>query len=211
MSFLFGGARKTDTDPCKSSLNQLRRATRSMDREEIKSKAEEKVIVACINKLAKEQKIDLCKSKAKELIRLRVHRKRLMTMKCHMSTLAHQLSTVQSAGVMRDTIMKTSALLKKMNNCFDAKTMHKMILEFEGNSTHFKDGQEILEETLDSVFETDNEGENIDAEISSIFEELHLNLQLLPGNEHPLCPTQPSTEMGSLEERLEKLKMNRIN
>ena len=57
-------------DPVKEHLKDLRHATRSMDREDIKAAAQEKTLAASITKLAKEQRLDLCKAKAKELARL---------------------------------------------------------------------------------------------------------------------------------------------
>jgi division protein CdvB (Snf7/Vps24/ESCRT-III family) len=206
MSFLFGGAPQVKKDPVRDHQRELRHATRSMDREELKTGAQEKSLAASIVKLAKEQRIDLCKAKAKELVRLRAHRHRLVTMKGHMSTLQHQLSTVQSAKVMQETMAKTTHLLRSLNTRLDAKTIHRMLLEFERQSVTFTDGQEILESTLDGIFESEDEQANTDQAVAGVFHELGLELEMgmaRPSDE--LCSLVPPSEE-ALEERLKNLR-----
>ena len=182
MSFLFGGGPQVKKDAVKDYQRELRHSTRSMDREEIKAAANEKALISSITKHAKEQRIDLCRVKAKELIRLRAHRQRLVTMKGHMTTLQQQLSTVQSAKIMQETMAKTSKLLKGLNGRLDAKGIYKMLLEYEKQSTSFTDGQEILEQNLDSIFETENEQANTDEAVASVFQELGVESQMGMGN-----------------------------
>lgn len=205
MSFLFGGAPKVKRDPIKEYQQDLRKSVRSMDREDIKAAAQEKVLITGMQKLANEQRLDLCKLKAKELIRLRAHRSRLMTMKGHLSTLQQQLATVGSAKIMQETVAKTTHLLRGLNQRLDARSIHKMLLEFERNSTAFQDGQEILEETLDDIFETDNEQAVTDQAVSGIFQELGFDMLELMGKPEPQPGQETSQE--SLENRLERLKM----
>jgi len=207
MSFLFGGARKVNKDPVKDYQKELRHATRSMDREDINAANQEKVLASAITKFAKENKVDICKTKAKELVRLRAHRGRLATMKGHMSTLSQQLSTVQSAKVMQETMAKTTQLLRNLNTRMDAKAIHKMLLEYERQSIQFTDSQEVLEETLDGVFETENEQADTDQAVAGIFEELKLNIELGMGSAHdhsihPKMLVNPE----DLDTRLERLK-----
>ncbi len=178
MSFLFGGGQQVKKDPVRDYLKELRHATRSMDREEMKAIGQEKVLVSGITKLAREQRIDLCKIKARDLVRLRAHRNRLMTMKGHMTTLQNQLSTVQSAKVMQETIAQTTKLLRGLNQKLDAKSVHKMLIEFERQNSEFSDGQVILEESLDNMFELENEQAETEQAVCSIFQELGLETQI---------------------------------
>jgi len=208
MAFLFGGARKANSEPIKDYQRELRKAIRTMDREDMKGALEEKTLINIITKQAREQKYDICKTKAKELIRLRAHRARLATMKGHMSTLSHQLSTVQSAKVMQETLTKTTHLLKGLNNRLDAKAIFKMLTEFERQSHQFSDTQGVLEETLDSIFETDNEQAMTEDAVSGIFEELKLNIELDLSRakaDHSLHPLYSDTDLAS---KLQNLKTN---
>jgi division protein CdvB (Snf7/Vps24/ESCRT-III family) len=206
MSFLFGGAPKVAKDPVKDYQRDLRHAVRSMDREDIKAVAQEKVLLASLTKLAQEQRVDLCKAKAKEMVRLRAHRNRLATMKGHMTTLSQQLSTVQSARLMQETMTKTTLLLKKLNTRMDASSIHRLLLEFERQSTAFSDGQEIVEQTLDGIFETDDEQNITEDAVTSVLQEVGLDLRLGMASSGQVPSGLETVEVGDLEARLQNLK-----
>ena len=207
MSFLFGGASPNKKDLVKEYQKDLRTSMRSIDREESKAASQEKILVANINKLAKERRFDICKAKAKELIRLRAHRSRLVTMKGYVSTLQYQLASMQSAKVVQETMAKTTHLLCSLNTSVDAKAIHNMLLEFERQSLAFGNKQEVLEETLDGIFEADNEQSSTDQALASVFQELGLEIEMSLGrptetNQHNLHHTIPVSE---LEARLQNL------
>ena len=207
MSFLFGGAPQTKKDPVRDYQKDLRHATRSMEREDIKAVMQEKNLIASITKHAKEQRMDLCKIKAKELVRLRAHRSRLTTMKGHMATLAQQLSTVQGAKVMQETMAKTTHLLRNLNARLDAKAIHRMLMEYERQSATFSDGQEILEQTLDGMFEAEDEQSATDEAVSVIFDELGLEMALdLKTSTAKQTPAATAIGEEDLEARLQKLR-----
>jgi hypothetical protein len=205
MSFLFGGAPQVKKDPVRDYQKELRHATRSMDREEIKTASQEKILLSSITKLAKDQRLDLCKTKAKELVRLRAHRHRLVTMKGHMATLQHQLSTVNSAKVMQETMAKTTHLLRSLNSRLDAKAIHRMLMEFERQSVTFTDGQEILENTLDGIFEAENEQASTDQAVAGVFQELGLEIEMNLGNAGGGLGVSSISDV-DLAERLQSLK-----
>lgn len=206
MSFLFGGEKTSKSDHVKDHLRDLRHAQRSMDREEIKACLQEKVLTVLIKKNANEQRIDICRTKAKELIRLRSHRSRLATMKGHMSTLSHQLSTVQSAAKMQETVLRTTSVLKSLNTKIDAKGVHRMLLEFERHNSQFTMNQEVLEETLDKTFETEGEPEAMDDAISGVFSELGLDLSASMGRVGTDVKQSHEVSIDEIETRLHRLK-----
>lgn len=206
MSFLFGGAPKVAKDPVKDYQRDLRHAVRSMDREDLKAVAQEKNLLASLTKLAQDQRVDLCKAKAKELVRLRAHRSRLATMKGHMTTLSQQLATVQSAKIMQETMKKTTLLLKKLNTRMDASSIHRLLLEFERQSTAFSDGQEVVEQTLDGIFETENEQSVTEEAVASVLQEVGLDLKLGMASSARGSVGLESVEIENLEIRLQNLK-----
>jgi division protein CdvB (Snf7/Vps24/ESCRT-III family) len=202
MSFLFGGAPQEKKDPVKDYQRDLRHSTRSMDREDLKAAQQERSLMTSISKLARDQRLDLCKAKAKELVRLRAHRHRILTMKGHMATLQQQLSTVQSAKLMQDTMAKTARLLRGLNARLDAKSMHRLLMEFERQSVGFQDGQSILEESLDGIFEAEDEQANTDQAVAGIFQELGLELHMGMGSAASSLGQQET----DLDARLQNLK-----
>lgn len=184
MAFIFGGAparapaeRGRPPDPFREHQRELRRGVRTLEREDLKAAQTEKTYKTEITRLARDQRLDLCKAKAREMIRLRCHRARLGTIRFHMNSLAQQLTTMQGAQQLQGVMARTTRLLQGLNRAMDPRAVHRMLLEFERQSAAMADGQEILHETLDAVFETDDEATATDDAMAQVFQELGLDVQ----------------------------------
>jgi hypothetical protein len=209
MAFLFGGggsgkSSESKLDPIKEYQRDLRHAQRSMDREDIKAASQERVLLADILRQAKEQRLDQCKARARELIRLRSHRARLGVMKGHMTTLGQQLSAVQGAQNMQAIMGKTTKLLQGLNRKMDAKTVHRMLMEYESQSSAFVSSQEVVDETLDSLFEVDGESEATDEAMLKVFQEIGLDLSATMSSARPVLDL-PGVD--GIESRISKLRV----
>lgn len=209
MAFIFGGNTQGSAqkvDPVRDYQRELRHAKRGMDREDLKAAAQERVIVADITRQAKEQRLDQCKSRARDLIRLRSHRSRLDTMKGHMTALSQQLSAVQGAKSMHEIMGKTTRLLQGLNKTMDPRAVHRMLIDFERQSSTFSASQEVVEETLDSMFEVDGEQEATDEAMASVFQELGLDLSFNMSSAQPLMDLQAMPDVTDIEARLNNLR-----
>ena len=211
MAFLFGGGKAlgaAKVDPIKEYQRDLRHAQRSMDREDLKAAAQERSLLADILRQAKDRKLDQCKARVRELIRLRGHRARMSTMKGHMTSLGQQLTTVQGAKSMQGIMSKTNRLLQGLNKTMDARAVHRMLIDYERQSSTFTASQEVVEETLDSMFETDGEQEATDDAMRGVFEELGLDLAADFGAARaaPSRQQQDDVDLADIEARLSRLR-----
>ena len=174
MAFLFGGERKTRADPVKAHQLEIRRAVRSMEREEARAAAADKALTNEIVACAREQKLGQCKAKAKQLVRSRAHRARLGGMRAQLSALGQQVEAVRGTQHMHSVMEQTTALMKTLNQRVNPRACHRQLVEFERQNAAFSMGQEVMQETLDAVFEADDEQEASDDALSGIFMELGL-------------------------------------
>ena len=211
MAFLFGGGKHQGSakqNPVKELQRELRHTQRSMEREEQKAAGQERALLADIVRQAKERKMDQCRGRVKELIRLRGHRARISTIKGHMTSLGQQLATVQSAQSMQAVMGKTSRLLQGLNKSMDAKGMHRLLMDYERQTSTFTASQEVVEETLDSMFETDGEQEATDDAMRGVFEELGLDLAAQFGAARAASSSrqQADVDLADIEARLSRLR-----
>lgn len=174
MSFLFGGGRPTQSNTLKSYASEIRKHIRSMQREETKSTQSEKNIIKEIKALANKQEINMAKIKAKELVRTRTFRKRLAITQQGLSCLAQELSIMQSSQQTQEILEKTTKILHALNSKMDIGSTYKMLMEFDRQNTTMAEKQEIVDDSLDSMFDTDDS--EIDSTMSSVFEELGLGI-----------------------------------
>ena len=215
MAFLFGGAptkaaaaAARPPNPFREHQRDLRHGVRALEREDAKAARDERACRSEILRHARDQRLDLCKAKAREMIRMRCHRARLGTIKFHMNTIAQQLSTMQGSQQLQTVMAKTTCLLQGLNRSMDPRAVHRMLCEFERQSTLMTDSQEVLQETLDSMFETEDEGAATDQAMAQVFQELGLDVEgrlgALSARVAPAPQDPPSTE--ELDERLSRLR-----
>lgn len=174
MAFLFGGEHKVRSDPVREHQQEIKRAIRAMDREEARAVVADKALTKEIVAHARGQKLHQCKSKAQELVRFRAHRARMANMRGHLSSLGQQLDAVKGTQQIHQVMENATWLMRSLNQRIDPKASHRLLTEFERQTTAFSAGQEVIHETLDSVFEADDEQEASDDALSGIFTELGL-------------------------------------
>jgi charged multivesicular body protein 2A len=155
-----------------------------------------------LSRHARDSKIELATSKAKEMVRLRAHRARLYTMKEHMIGLAQQLQAVQSSSKMQETIAVTVKMLQGLNARFDAPNVARMLAEFEKQSVLITNKQEIVEDTLDSAFEADNESDATSEAVLNVLQEAGLDLRSKLGT----CGNGSADDIEDLDARLQRLR-----
>jgi division protein CdvB (Snf7/Vps24/ESCRT-III family) len=210
MAFLFGGAPPKESsgraaNPFREHQRELRCGIRTLEREDVRAQRSDGAYKLEIMKLARDQRLDLCKVKAKEMIRMRAHRTRIGTIKFHMNTLAGQLTTMQSAQQLQAIMGKTTRLLQGLNRSMDPRAVHRMLSEFERQHAMMGDSQEVLQETLDSVFESENEAAETDDAMSQVFQELGLDMQGKLNAPPRSASSDPVTE-DELDARLNRLR-----
>ena len=123
-------------------------------------------------------------------------------MKGHMASLDRQLATVQGGRQIQSALLKTTQIMGDMKRALDPRAVHRMLHEFERQSTALSMGQEVVEETLDTVFEVDGESDATDDAMVSVFAELGLDLSI--ASRGSVAPS-PATDT-DMEERLARLR-----
>lgn len=207
MAFLFGGGRpvpRRPVDPVREHRLELQRGIRAMDREDLKAVRSEALLKKEIEAHARRQRYDLCQSKARDLVRLRAHRERLSHMKGHMGSLDRQLVSVQGGQQIQSVLLKATQVMRDVNARLDPRAVHRMLHEFERHSSSLSMGQQVVEETLDSVFEVDGEGEAVDDAVAGVFLELGLD-SVLVANSRPTAADARSSDC-DIEARLARLR-----
>jgi charged multivesicular body protein 2A len=202
MAFLFGGGRPSGQDSLRDYQRKIAGSARGMGREIAKLDAQEKVMLRELSKCGSEGKLEVATTKAKEMVRLRAHRARLYTMKGNMAGLAQQLQTVQSSAKIQETIALTAKMLQGLNARFDAPSVARMLAEFEKQNALITHKQEVVDDTLDSAFEVDGEGDATNDAVLDVLQEAGLDLR------NRLAPTSSRVpaDVEDLDARLQRLR-----
>jgi len=199
MAAFFGGARPTQQTTLKFYTRELNRHVRSMEREVHSNTLKEKQVISDIKKYANKNDVNMAKLKAKELIRSRAYSKQLLVMQQGLMSLSQQLSIIQSSQKGHDILSKATTIIQALNNKLDLSSAYKMLSEFERQNTVMQEKQEIIQESMENIFELDET--DIDNTVSQVFEEIGLSFTQL-GKPHSLSEPQ------DVDERFNRLLMS---
>lgn len=206
MSFLFGGGRPSQHDTIKHYQREINRHVRAMERENTKSLQAEKPLTQDIKKYVQKNDLHMAKLKAKELIRARNFRKRLCTTQQGLVGLAQQLSIIQTSKHSQEVLSKTTRILQALNSKMDLSSTYKMLRDFEQESVLLDEKTEVVNETMDGIFEIEND--EVDYTLTSVFEELGLDVAGIL-NKNTTLEVKASQPIDDIEERFARLTANK--
>ena len=83
---------------------------------------------------------------------------------------------MESTQKSNEVLAKASKILQALNSKMDLKQTYHMLQEFEKETQVMNEKQEFVNESLDSVFETDEQ--DVDQTLRGVFEELGLQVTL---------------------------------
>ena len=205
MAFLFGGARQTSSNTLKDYQRKMASSARGMEREIARMDMQETSLQRELAKCAKDNKLDTASAKAKEIVRLRAHRSRLYMVKGHMTGLSQQLQSVQSTGKIQETMAMTAQMLQALNSRFDASGVARMLAEFEKQNAQMQAKQEVINDTLDSGFEADDEQDCCNEAVIGVLTEAGLDVQSRLDSARSSHPSLSCVDI-DIAQRLERLR-----
>mmetsp|Transcript_12125 Transcript_12125/g.23910 ORF Transcript_12125/g.23910 Transcript_12125/m.23910 type:complete len:212 (+) Transcript_12125:145-780(+) len=210
MSFLFGGKKKTPDELMREYTRSIQKSTREIERERTKLQTQEKKIIADIKKAAKDGQMGPVKIMAKDLVRTRGQITKFYGMKCQMQAVGLRLQTIKSTQGMTDAMKGAARAMKSMNAQVDAKSMARILQDFEKESALMDDKQEMMDDAIDDTFEAEDEEGAINDVIGQVLAEIGIDMgaqmDLAPGGK-PVQQAAAETEGEmSLEDRLANLR-----
>ena len=181
MAFLFGGARPTGADAIRDFQREVKSSIRGTDREVGKLNVAERTLLRDLKRCGADSNVELARVKARELIRMRAQRSRLFTLKSNMSGLAQRLGELHGSARTTETLARTTRMLQSLNGRMDTAAVTQMLAQFQRHSDLMGNRQEIIEETLESAFETDGEAAATDDALLAVFREAGVDASLSLG------------------------------
>ena len=210
MAFLFGGDKqKPAADPMREQEGQLRASVRSLERIDAKSVADEQKLVREMKVLAKQGNVKGCEARARDLVRLRATRDKLGSTKQHLVGLQRQIHVMQGTQTLQKTLGATTKLLRDLNTQMNPQAMGRVLMDFERQNALFTDQQELMHDTMQEVFEAEDEGVAAGDAVAQVMAEFQLDtaLQMARASVSQSVPVPaPVGEDDELLRRLERLR-----
>ena len=128
--FGFGGKKLTVKETAKKGKREITRGQRQLDRERAGLEREERKLKAEIKKAAKAGRKSQLRILAKDLVRIRKSKDKLLQMRCNMGAMKTRTTTMAATATIANSMKNTTKTMKAMNKQMDVGKMQDQMAEF---------------------------------------------------------------------------------
>jgi len=185
----------------------LDRTIRDLERERVRMQAQEKKTIAEMRKLARQNQMDAVKIMARDLVRTRRYITKFYEMKAEMQAVSLRLQTMKSTQTMTQCMKGVTKAMIGMNQQLNLPAMQRIMMEFEKQNEIMEMKQELVNDTIDDVMDSDGMEEKESNEmIGQILDEIGLDFNNKVGTGKLQSAEEAAPEEEDLQARLEKLR-----
>lgn len=172
MSWFGSKPKPTSKEMLRETKRELKKGERSMDREMRDMEKEERKLIAEIKMHAKKGDKGSATILAKNLVRMRQQKQKLLMSKTTMRGIGMQATTMNASATMAKAMGTASKAMGSMNAAIDPMKLQATMQQFATEQEKFGVTSEMMDDTLDSMFEDDDE--EVDGVVDQVFTELGL-------------------------------------
>eukprot|EP01060_Flectonema_neradi_P028357 TRINITY_DN380_c2_g1_i1.p1 TRINITY_DN380_c2_g1~~TRINITY_DN380_c2_g1_i1.p1 ORF type:complete len:205 (+),score=50.84 TRINITY_DN380_c2_g1_i1:54-668(+) len=162
------GKKKTVEQQCKESKREINHGARGMEREVSKLDRQEKEMMAEIKRLAAKGDVAGAKVIGKQVVQLRDQKKRMMTMKTHMTGMASKTTTMAAQSKQLEMMKKTTGIMSQVNANINVGEVNKIMQQFALQNHQMNVTEDMMDQALDGLDDMDDlddETENVMGQI----------------------------------------------
>jgi charged multivesicular body protein 2A len=210
MSFLsIFGNKKTPEQMMREYKRTLDKTIRDLERERVKMQAQEKKLLQDMRKMAKQNQMEAVKIMARDLVRTRAYVTKFYQMKAQMQAVSLRLQTMKSTATMTDCMKGVTKAMMGMNRQMNIPAMQRIMMEYEKQSEVMEMKQEIMNDTIDDVMDTEgSEDAEANEMVNQVLDELKLdfNQKIGAADSQLVSQNQGEEQNDDLQARLDKLR-----
>jgi charged multivesicular body protein 2A len=171
--------------------------------------SQEKKLLQDMRKMAKQNQMEAVKIMARDLVRTRAYVTKFYQMKAQMQAVSLRLQTMKSTATMTDCMKGVTKAMMGMNRQMNIPAMQRIMMEYEKQSEVMEMKQEIMNDTIDDVMDTEgSEDAEANEMVNQVLDELKLDFNQKIGAADSQLVGQPQGEEQNddLQARLDKLR-----
>lgn len=171
----------------------LRKAQRDVEKDRRDLERQEKQLEMEIKKAAKQGNKQICTVLAKNLVRVRQQKARTYTAASKISSVGSQTKAMASSAKLASTMATTAKTMGAVNREMNPQGIAKTMQDFEKENAKMGMTEEIIESTINDVFEESGDEEEEDAIVNQVLDEIGIEIS-------GKMATAPSAHKGELGE-----------
>ena len=167
---------KTAREMLQENERKIRKGVNEIERARKRLEREENTIKRDIKKEAEKGNMRCAKLHVKNLVRCRNANDKFVEMQMQLKTIGINLKTISSTTLMTEVMRETARLMQRMNRQYKLPQMAKVMMVMELQSEEMESKQEIMDDTINSMNETDDTEERENEIMTKIFEEIGITV-----------------------------------
>jgi len=191
----------TPKETIRTSKREMKSSQRDLDRELKSLDALEKQTTILVKDLVKKGNMPAAKIQAKELVRIREQKTKLMTMKNKMNAMNTRLTTVNATQTMAKSMGTVTKAMQVSNNALNPAELQQTMENFERQSQKM----EMVEEMVEDLFEDEELEEESEEIYAKVLEEISLDANAKMSRVPVTSLGQKAAEKTNNEKELEDL------
>ncbi|KAL0237670.1 hypothetical protein PCE1_001064 [Barthelona sp. PCE] len=170
------GRRESPEQMLRNQKRTIDRAIRDIDRERSRMQTGEARTMNEIKRLVRQGQADAAKVLAKDLVRQRHQVKKFYKMKTQLTAVSLRLTTLKSTAALGGVMRSCATAMSRMNKSINLPKLQRIMMEFERQSEVMDMKDEMMQDTVDDIFDEEDESEEVDETLSAVFAEIGLDL-----------------------------------
>lgn len=168
--------RPTVKEQAKTTKREITRNQRGLTREYKNLEREEKKLIADIKKAAKHGRDGQVRIMAKELVRLRQTRDKLLNARAQLNAVKTRTTTMASTVTMSTAIKGATKAMGAANKAIDPVKMQKTMQNFQKQLQTMDMTEEMMDDTLADAFDDDEMEGEVDDITNQALEEIGVDI-----------------------------------
>lgn len=166
---------KTMKEIIREQKHMVDRSVRGLERDRANLARDEKNLIGEIQTHAKAGHMKSVKILAKDLVRMRKHQEKFMTLMAQLRAISMQMTSMASTSAVTDAMKKITKSMTSLNKATNMPELNKIIREFAKQNAFMETREEMIGSALDADVDEEDEQES-DLIVNKVLDELGVSL-----------------------------------
>ena len=155
----------------------LNRSVRHLDAEyERLSDCETKLVADC-KQAAREGHMKMCQVLARDLVRCRVHREKVVIFKSQMGAVSLQLTSMASTHAVAVSMRDVTRTMMAVNRSMKLPAIQKIMMEFQKQSEVMELNQELMDDAVGNAMSNTDDEQESESLVNQVLDEIGIDMK----------------------------------
>jgi len=155
----------------------LDRSTRQLDAEYERLGDCETKLVQDIKQAARAGHMKMCQTLARDLVRYRAHREKVVTFKSQLSAVSMQMTSMASTHAVAQSMRNVTLTMMAVNRSMKLPAIQKIMVEFQKQSGAMELNQELMDDAVGNAMSSADDEQESELVVNQVLDEIGIDIK----------------------------------